>query len=202
MRYSLLLLGLVLPLGCASQSEMFRPGERADATSAEGMLAASYPLDDARGPVGEVKVWSDGAERQEGVTVIHVAFEVENFSSEPIHFEADALRLDSATLDQGVLRGIAPVVIEGSESIAPRSAANVGALFVLPEGVAPQEVDAFRVHWEVGGPVALTQITPFFEEEEQQLAAGPYYWDTPFFDPFFYEPFYWSSTFGTAGGLY
>lgn len=200
MRYSLLLFAACLSLGCATQPEMFRPGERVNATSPEGFLAAEYPIEDERGPIGEVKVWSDGAERRDGVTVIHVAFEIENFSDEPLLFDEGALALDSATLDRGIVRGVAPAVVEGARSIAPQSAANVGALFVMPEGVRPQEVDAFRVHWRVSGAAELAQITPFFEEEEQRMAAGPYYWDSPFFDPFFYEPFYWS-TFGVAGGL-
>lgn len=200
MRYSLLLLAACVPLGCATQPELFRPGERTNATSPEGFLAADYPIEDETGRVGEVKVWSDGAERRDGVTVIHVAFEIENYSDEPLTFEDGALQLDSATLDDGILRGLAPAVIEGARTIAPGSAANVGALFVLPDDVRPQDVDAFRVHWRVGGAAQLAQITPFFEEEQQRLTAGPYYWDSPFFDPFFYEPFYWS-TFGTTGGL-
>lgn len=198
MRYSLLLLAACLALGCVTQPERFRPGERVNATSPDGFLAAQYDLEDERGFVGEVKVWSDGAERQDGVTVVHVAFEIENFSADELRFDEDALRLDSATLDRGVLRGVPPALIEGARTIAPRSAATVGAIFVLPEEVQPQQVDAFRVHWRVSGAATLAQITPFFEEEEVRMAAGPYYWDSPFFDPFFYEPFYWSRFGGTG----
>lgn len=198
MRYSLLLLVACLTLGCVTQPETFRPGEQAYATSPEGFLAATYDVTDERGFVGEVKVWSDGAERQNGVTVIHVAFEIENFANEPLHFDEDALMLDSATLDRGIVRGLAPSLIEGTRTIGPRSAGSLDALFVLPEGVMPQQIDAFRVHWRVSGAATLAQITPFFEEEEMRMAAGPYYWDSPFFDPFFYEPFYWSRFGGTG----
>lgn len=192
MRYSMLLLVPLVALGCATQPEIFRPGERTNATSPEGFLAAEYPLRDESGQIGEVTVWSDGAERRDGATVIHVAFDIENLSSAPLRFEQDELGLDSATFDDAVLRGLEPAFVQGETTIAPGTSSTVSALFILPASIRPQEVDAFRVHWRVSGAADYAQITPFYEDETPRLAAGPYYWDTPFFDPFLYDPFYWS----------
>lgn len=201
MRYASLLMTALLPLGCATQPEMFRPGERTTATSPAGITAAAYEIRDERGITGEVKLWSDGAEKRDGATVIHVAFEIENLSDEPMRFMTDELRLESATLAERALPVVEPVAFEGSRIIAPGSAGTVGVLFALPSDVKPSDVEAFRVFWSVTGATDYAQITPFYEDlRPERLASGAYYWDTPFFDPFFYEPFRWSATTpGTAG---
>lgn len=201
MRYASLLIAALLPLGCATQSEMFRPGERTTATSPAGMTAAAYEIRGGRGITGEVKLWSDGAEQRDGATVVHVAFEIENLSDEPMRFETDQLRLESATLADGVLQAVEPVALEGSRLIAPGRAGTVGVLFALPSDVSPSDVEAFRVFWSVTGATDYAQITPFYEDQlQERLASGPYYWDTPFFDPFFYEPFRWSATAPATAG--
>lgn len=172
--------------GGNGRPQSFEPGERATATAPEGYTAAEYLLATAQGDIGDVKVWSRGAQvmRVQGIeaTVVQVSFEVDNSSQEPI--ELTELSLDSATFNEHVKSGIAPARIDGSTTIEPGRVSQISAYFPLPPGISPREVDAFRVRWRLYGPgISYTQHTPFTESTDEQLV----YYYTPYYDPFYYD---------------
>lgn len=176
--------------GGSSRPQSFEPGERATSTSPQGYTAAEYELGTARGDIGDVKVWSRGAHvmNLQGVrsTVVHVGFEVENNAGIPIQLEA--LALDSAMLDRHILRDVRPARIDGSTTIAPGQVSQGDAYFALPRGIAPRDVDAFRVRWQVrDDSVTYAQHTPFTESRDEAVV----YYYTPYYDPFYYDRYYY-----------
>src|SRR5262245_16090938 len=102
-----LLVVVAAAAACGSATEKFLPGERATAQSPQGYTAAEYQIQGERGRLGEVKVWSRGAYRAEvdGAqrTVLHVGFEVDNSSDEPLTLETGKISLDYATVNERML---------------------------------------------------------------------------------------------------
>lgn len=179
---------------CGATRERFEPAERATATTTEGYTAAEYEIQGRGGPLGDAKLWSRGAfvadVRGQERTVVHVGFEIENNSNESLELVSDELYLDSATLDESVVRDIPPLQLRGSTDVPPGATRRVDAFFRLPAGIQPQDADAFRIHWKIqDGTVSYAQRTPFLETPDRQL---PYYYYTPFYDPFYYDPYIFS----------
>lgn len=171
--------------GGSTAPQSFEPGERATAQSPQGYTAAEYELATSRGDLGDVRVWSRGARTMEmggmKTTVVHVGFEVENNTTQPL--ELWDMELDSATLQRHILSGIAPARIDGDTTVQPGQVRQIQAYFPLPPGVLPHQVDAFRVRWSVRSPdVTYSQHTPFIEKEDALV-----YYYTPYYDPFFYD---------------
>lgn len=184
---------------CASNIKSFEPTERVDAISPQGYTAALYDLDVGEERLGEVKVWTRGIYRTEvrGIdqTVVHVGLAVENQRGEPIRIPVQRLYLDSVMLERQTVKNIAPSQVVGDLTVAPGTLNEIDAYFVLPPGVNPGDVDAFRIHWGLRDNGRLyTQITPFIQQRMPEYAAYyPYYYPgfyySPFYDPF-YDPFY------------
>lgn len=176
---------LLLAAGCSSV-QMFTPREAVNGTAASGVPAALYPLGDAQGRRGEVRVWSDGAREvkdQQDIRV-HIGFEIENLSDQPLQLEADSVRLRRLVVD-GVPRDgeLAPEQSIGSTEAAPGQTTRVDCWFDPGPGVAPRSVDGFDLHWRVkraDGSMAWEQVTPFGEWAPRS------YWDA---DPWVYG--YW-----------
>ncbi len=181
--------------GCGNYPESFEPSERVTAISPEGTLAAEYPIRGTTGDLGEVKVWSRGTFRgkvngQER-TLLHVGFDIENSTDRPLMFDTSSIRLESAQANSKVFGGLVPASVVGQGAIAGNSDGTVDAYFELPHGISPQEMDSFRVRWDVSaGAQTFSQRTPFLEVPDYSYAY-PYY--DPFFDP------YWGGYWPVAG---
>lgn len=180
--------------GACAQTESFTPTEKATAVSPRGYSAADYDLSTKTADLGEVKVWSNGARRMKfrgrKHTFIHVAFDIENETDQPLTLVTDQLYLDSTTLDDTILEDVEPTIIDGPESIPPREAMQVDVYFAMPRGVDPDDIDAFRVRWVLSDDKqTYAQFTPFIEFEPYYYAGAPGYYYSPFYDPFFYDPF-------------
>lgn len=184
------MLAVVLAGGCGHQS--FAPTEKATAVSLQGYPAAEYDLTTRNGDLGEVKVWSSGAEgmqiRGKTRTVVHVAFEIENSSNEAIVLDTGELRLESVAVDDMVLENVRVTEVVGPREIPPGAAGRVDALFAMPRGIDEDEIGAFRVRWALQDEDArYTQWTPF-SDLVPYAYAGPNRYG-PYYDP------YWSGAF-------
>jgi hypothetical protein len=184
---------VVLVASCAPRRALFEPAEAATALSPEGYVAAHYTLFTDVGRLGEAKVWSQGAYPAEMAgeqrTVLHVGFEIENYSRVPIRLEPEDVYLDSATINRSHIRNIPVASAVGLRSVRPETVGHIDLYFVLPRNVQPANVNAFRVRWTIrNGGVTYSQRTPFLEAPARYAAVAPYYY-SPFYDPFYADPF-------------
>jgi hypothetical protein len=189
-KLSILIAAGLVACGGTSRPERFEPAERATAESPQGYTAAEYELTTRKGDLGDVKVWSPGARIMEvnGVnrTVVHVGFEVDNSSNQPIDLED--LALDQATLHRQIVSGVQPARIDGATTVQPGRVNEINAYFPLPAGVSPQQVNAFRIRWRIHSPdVVYSQHTPFIQNPGEAVA----YYYTPYYDPFYYDWYFY-----------
>ncbi|MFO7177379.1 MAG: hypothetical protein DIU78_001655 [Pseudomonadota bacterium] len=181
----------VLGLSACATRQAFLPAEHVTGMTPHGYLAAEYEIEDRNGNLGEAKVWSHGAYRTEvrgdPNTVVHVGFALENSTPAPLRLVPEQLYLDSATLDGSVIGPLRPVEIRGNPSVPAGRDAQVEAIFVMPEGVSPNDVRAFRVAWTIAnGESRYIQRTPFLQAVRERV---PRYYYSPYYDPFVYDPF-------------
>jgi hypothetical protein len=193
MRTLLLVLAGAGITACGSTTENFLPSERATSRSPEGYTAAEYQIQGETGSLGEVKVWSRGAYRSEvdGAprTVLHVGFDIDNSSDEPLTLDSGRISLDYASLNDKTLVNLQPDRVVGQAAVPAHASHSVQAFFVLPHGFSPQNLDAFRVQWAISnGEITYSQRTPFLEVQEP-MYAGYYY--SPFYDPFLDGPYFY-----------
>jgi hypothetical protein len=182
---------------CATPHADFRPTERVRGYTMEGFEEAFYDLPTAGVSNSEVKVWSDGAEptrTAEGVrTGIRVGFTIDNGGREPIEVASEALRLESLQAAAALPRDLPAESVTGDTTVQPGTSGTAEALFLLPRGVAPRDVQAFRVKWSVRSEgQEFTEFTPFVQDRPEYAYVpvyGYYYpywpWSYPFYDPFF-----------------
>lgn len=174
-------------LGCASASQWFRPGERAAATSPEGLPAAVYEVMRDGTIAAEVRLWSDGARRIDRRTEVRLTFEIENLSKGELALAAEDLRLATVRTEDETFRELAPVTVEPRRDVGPGQTLLVDAVFVVPPELKPHDLESFRVRWALRGAVTYAQITPFFEDEAPlpplRLAYGPV--GLPWYDPLY-----------------
>lgn len=160
---------LLLTAACASARqarEDVRPSGRAERDGADvSSVAAEYRLPAG----GEASIWSKGIYRKELLgresTVVHVGLAFDNEGDEAVVVDARQLRLASVDVGDETLTSIHAVKIDGDVIvIQPGEEREVSFYFMLPEGVAPQDVDAFAVRWgaRVGGE-SFVRTTPFKE---------------------------------------
>lgn len=185
---------------CGGAREQFTPAERATAQTYDGYPAAEYAISTRAGELGDAKVFTRGAFRAEvdgrERTVVHVGFQVENNARYPVRLAPERLVIDSATINEYVLQNVQPTRIEGPAAVRPGEIREFDVYFALPEGVDPQNVDAFRVQWSLtANGMSYSQHTPFLEYEET-------YYHTPYWDPFYYDPFFYRPGLVTYGYPY
>lgn len=162
----LLLLLVVLAPACSS-SRWFAPRENLNGSSLTGFPAAVYPLANGEDVRGDVRIWSDGAMVEEApgdvdVTVLHVAFEIENTGSAPLGLDLDGLRLDRVQHDGTAVAHLRPTRATGDSLAPPGGRATVQLWFEPGDDVRPRDIDAFEVRWRVrADPVVFDQVTPF-----------------------------------------
>lgn len=173
---------------CAVNHVDFRPRERAEAESPDGHPAALYVLGDAAHPLGEVRVWSRGATRDDarGSIAVHVGFEVENHSSEPLAIDLASTRLTAVRAGDATLEPIGAPEFEGRPTTAPGEVGVLELLFRLPESVAsPDRIGSFDVAWSVriAADEARHQVTPF-----RRVRHGPAWYGPAWHGPGWYGP--------------
>lgn len=183
---------------CASAPEDFIPAEMASGITPEGYAAADYEMIVEGSRLGDVMVWSDGAYRAdvngERRTVIHVGFDVSSYVDVPIEINPQVAEL-RIQVNGSIVRQEADF-IAGPQTVAPNTDQTLSMYFVLPRGVEPQHIDAFRISWKATAKgLTYAQRTPFIEYEPAYYY--PYYGPTwgfgyyysPFYDPFYYYPY-------------
>ena len=172
MRYSWLLCTLLLGVGCAENSQYFRPTEHVHGQTMQGQPEAIYALVGSQGTFGEAKVWSPGAFHKDGATVLHVQMDLHNTSGTALVIKPEQIRLEPVRVGRDLLHDIAPVERQAL-SVAPGAFGRVSLSFTLPAGVRAGEISAFGLRWSVqNGPQSYAQLTPFLEDTRSR---GPYY---------------------------
>jgi hypothetical protein len=161
----------LIGLGCGSGTQNFTPSDRTTSRSPSGYVASDYDVDSNLGEFSDAKVWSRGAftTKVAGVkrTVVHVGFELENHLNQPIAFDARGVRLDQVNAGKKGMFEVAPGWIQGQPTLAAQQARRLDVFFVLPPGIAPNDVNGFRVNWALnGGFQHYAQRTPFLKERE------------------------------------
>ena len=160
---ALLFLLPLLGTACAT-NRLFAPRENGNGFGPTGRPAAVYPL--AAPGHGEVRVWSDGAERVEQdsheVTLLYFGFELENTGTEPLSLDptdlqiADVVGEDGAPLPAPTIRGGATL------NAQPATTARGDFAFQVPGDVMPRSIMSFHVRWRVrAGSDGFAQSTPF-----------------------------------------
>jgi hypothetical protein len=187
---------VVLSVACAG-GQPFMPTERLTAFSPQGYLAAEYDLHRQREHLGQVRVWSNGAERirfrGQRRALVHIGFEIQNESDRVLVLDQERLLLDSATVDGTVFENIEVAQIQGDLVIPPGGERRVDLYFAMIPGVYPTDIRAFRLRWGLRDDgVVYAQRTPFVQEPVR--TRGYYY--SPFYDPFYYGG-WWG-----PGGMY
>jgi hypothetical protein len=168
------LLGLLLA-GCA-QRQYFSPTEHLIEETQHDNDVAQYELADAQGRFGDARVWSEGAYRDSGLTVLNVSLAVRNTGSSPITVSARDLALDAVRMESGELPVRRPQE-SGTLQVAPQAQLEVVTHFLLPRDVDPKALRAFTFVWSVrAGQREYAQRTPFTQElpytSVQQGASG------------------------------
>lgn len=192
MRPLVLTMAALVVAGCGRRPEIFSPVERAETISPYGHRASIYEVIVEGQAVGEVTVWSYGADRRElpggeARTLVHVGLVVES-NLRPLRVEA--VELDRVLFDGQEITNLTPTSVEGAREISTGEVGELQVRFAMPPGVMPQDVDAFHVRWvvaEAGGAGRYAQHTPFLEDPALETVGRYFY--TPFRDPFF-EPSY------------
>ncbi|MBX3462879.1 MAG: hypothetical protein KF830_06890 [Planctomycetes bacterium] len=158
----LLVVVLAFVFGGCALPRAFMPRENRNGTGPEGHPAAVYALGGVP-PVGEVRLWSGGAERADGGVELHLGFELENTSAEPIALDlASLLCADVWVAGRPLAASVSPARLEGAAEAGPGGSAWLDAWFRLDAG-RPRDVDAFTVRFRVlaGERELLAQATPF-----------------------------------------
>lgn len=161
--------------GCAASRQYFEPSERISGQTENGYTQALYPLSGPRGAFGEASLWSRGAYRtQDGRTVVQIGFALHNTGASPIVLRGDELRIGTMRTDDALLSEL-PAADPADLTVAGQSLGETQYHFVLPPGVEPGEVRAFRLRWTVAGQQATyRQRTVFLEQRASDSYPPPY----------------------------
>jgi hypothetical protein len=189
---------LALLTGCGAARQYFEPSERVTGQTENGYSQALYPLAGPRGPFGEATLWSRGAYRaDDGRTVVQIGFSLHNTSDAPIELRGAELRIGTMRTDDALLSELVPA--DGTVlSVPPQGIGEAQFHFVLPPGVDPREVRAFRLRWAVYGKhAAYRQRTVFLEVRARESYPPPYAAGYPCwpYGPYdcLYGPPYWGA---------
>jgi hypothetical protein len=166
----------------------------------EGFKEAFYDLATPGVSRSEVKVWSSGADSMQTAqgerTAIRVGLTVANGGREPLEVASDQLRLESVQARTAQRPNLSAQTVTGDTTVQPGSSGTTVATFLLPRGISPRHVRAFRVKWSMRSEgQEFTEFTPFVALVAQRLeyayvpVDGYYYpywpWTYPFYDPFY-----------------
>jgi hypothetical protein len=160
----LLLATVLLFAGCATHRN-FAPRENRNGTGPGGDPAAVYQLG-GQPPVGELRIWSRGADMVETETgdavELHLGFELENTGSEPLAIDAGSLSCSEVWVDGTRSTDLPPARVAGEAEATPGHSAVLDAWF-RPPAAGPYDLDGFSVRFRVraGDRDVLVQVTPF-----------------------------------------
>jgi hypothetical protein len=195
---------LAAAAGCVS-SRAFVPAEHVTAFSPEGrQLAAEYSIDEHGSALGDVKVWSLGAERDgsdaDPHTTVRVGFELANHDDAPLRFDTGQLYLEEMP-EEGTPAGrLAAADVAGDTLVPPGQTRQIDVTFALPSSVWPSDVPGYRVAWSVIGSRPHSRKTPFLRAIEAR-PIDPWYPYYGYYYPGYYYPgFYGSWSFGYRFG--
>jgi hypothetical protein len=194
---SICLVALLLAAACSDRAA-FRP-TNATARGHGGQPAASYDIRSSSDvdPHLRVNVWSRGASRDEGTTLVNLAMEVRNTGQRTVELEPDQLRLDVYTSSGTMLPRPQLVRVEPttrSLMVPPGEAETIQLRFAMTVPVDPDDMATMRLRWALdqGDGQRYVQFTEFQRIPEQVATTSVIHYDPVFgfYDPFFYGPPY------------
>jgi len=177
---TLLMICAALP-SCMSRRENFAPSEHMSEVKRDGQATADYEVVAHGRVTGDTRVWSKGAFEQDlpndrERTLLHVAFVLESTAA-PLELDIDDVALEEVDVGPRSFTVERPAYVEGSSRSEAGGESVVHVYFALPQGVEPQEVDAFRVRWKVvSDGQGYEQRTPFLEQERPYGGYYRYYY--------------------------
>jgi hypothetical protein len=160
---ALLFLLPLLGTSCATDRQ-FAPRENGNGFGPTGRPSAVYAL--APPGHGEVRVWSDGAERVgEGTataTMLYLGFELENTGTEAISLDPTDLQVADVVGEDGAALPVPTLQSGATTTAAPATTARGDFMFQVPGEVMPRSIMSFHVRWRVqAGTDGFAQSTPF-----------------------------------------
>jgi hypothetical protein len=195
---------LIAGTGCVS-SRAFVPAEHVTAFSPGGRhLAAEYSIEEQGSALGDVKVWSPGAERDGSAadprTTVRVGFELANHDDAPLEFDTERLYLEEMAEEGRSAGRLGPTQVAGETLVPPGQTRQIDVTFALPDSVWPSDVPGYRVAWSVVGSKPHSRKTPFLRAMESR-PVDPWYPYYGYYYPGYYYPgFYGSWSFGYRFG--
>jgi hypothetical protein len=183
--------------GCGSSPKEAKPTPGSTGAPAQGEPAAAYEVQDQTGRIAEAHIWSGGVVRSAPAaeTMLTLGVEVKNTGTQPLELDASLLGVEvfgaNGAETPGQLRGMNPDG-PGARTIAPGFTREYDISFVLAQGLAPEDVNGFRVRWGLLQPdqKRYVQYTQFVPDETRKPAAAYGYAYVPaygWYDPFFYD---------------
>ena len=174
-RFALSLVAAGVLAGCGAARQYFEPTERVSGQTENGYTQALYPLSGPRGAFGEATLWSRGAYKtDDGRTVVQIGVSLHNTSASPIALRGSELRIGTMRTDDALLSELRAADAVDL-TVPPQSIGEAQYHFVLPPGVDPREVRAFRLRWTVEGKSATyRQRTVFLELHDHDSYPPPY----------------------------
>jgi hypothetical protein len=189
---------LLVLSGCVS-SRSFMPAEHVTAFSPGGThYAAEYPIVEGGTTVGDVKVWSQGAERDasdaEPHTTIRVGFEVANHDGETLRFDLERLHLEEMPKEGSPPGRVPAASVDGDPIVPSGQTRQIDVTFALPSSVWPSDVPGYRVAWSVAGTKVHSRKTPFLRSVDTR-PLDPWYPSYGYYPGYYYPGFYGSWSF-------
>lgn len=191
---------------CGTSRAYFIPREDVRAQSPRGWPAAQYAVAVANEPsVGEVRVWSEGAQRTEFEgekrAVLHVGLEIENRSPAPMVLEVAKCRLVDVEVSDMQLAAVPPDGDTADFEVPANRSGLIDLEFVMPRDTLPRDLESFKLQWSLRFVTGqLAQSTPFRVDSGRARARGAYYGGYGGYGPY-YDPWWGFGTGFAVGGF-
>lgn len=180
-----------LSFACA-QGAKFRPVD-APETVPPQLAGLEYELVVDGHNLGDVKVWSEGANTKElngKGRVVHVGLRIRNDHSSPLRFDPSRASIALITDDGELLELERPTSMRGRTTIPPGSIGRVQLEYRVPNRLDVYEIAGFEFNWAViaEADTVATHSTTFVREDRDENRVS-YGVGTRYYDPYFGSPY-------------
>jgi hypothetical protein len=165
--------------GCAHSAD-YTP-TNADTRAGARLPASFYEVQVGGTDLGQVKVWSEGGKEvpAEGMKVptIRVGMRLRNTDTGPLTLDVAHSDLEVTAKNGNVVVLKEPAAVEGDTTVASGDLARVSLVYVLPQNLKPDDVEAFELNWLLDTPKGpFSRSTPFVREVTAPYGYYPGYY--------------------------